>query len=239
MVELRNRVAVVTGGVGGIGRALAERFLAEGMSVVLADIEREPLEQVAGELDGDRVLAVPTDVTDAASVEALRDAALERFGAVHVICNNAGVGGLGHTTWDSPIEAWEWVLGVNLWGVLHGIRTFVPLLVEQDEGRVVNTASLAGLRALPGFGPYAVSKHAVVALSEGMHLELELQGSQVRVHVLCPGFLKTRIAESDRNWPARTRRDPRCATTRWRGPVVSSCRRWSTRACRRRRSRTR
>lgn len=203
MQELSGRTAVVTGGASGIGRAMAERFVAEGMNVVLADIEAETLERTAKELGGEpSVLAVPSDVTDAASIEALRDATVERFGGVHVICNNAGVGGLGNRTWEGQLAGWEWVMGVNFWGVLHGIRAFVPLLVEQDAGHVVNTSSLAGLHGLPGFGPYTASKHAVLAMSEGLQTELALQGSKVRVHVLCPGFLKTGIAGSERNWPA-------------------------------------
>jgi len=204
MDELRGQTAVVTGAASGIGRAIAERFLTEGMNLVLADIEEKALDATVKELgaNGD-VISVPTDVTDPASVEGLRDAALHRFGGVHVICNNAGVGGLGSSTWEGPLAAWEWVLGVNLWGVLHGVRTFVPLLIEQDAGRVVNTASLAGLAALPGMGPYSASKHAVLALSESLQLELVMFGSKVKVHVLCPGFLRTGIADSQRNWPAR------------------------------------
>jgi NAD(P)-dependent dehydrogenase (short-subunit alcohol dehydrogenase family) len=209
-MELAGKAAVVTGAASGIGLAIADRFAAEGMTLVVADVERRALEKAAAALsERTEVLAVPTDVTDPAAVEKLRDATVERFGDVHVVCNNAGVGGFGVSTWDGPIEAWEWVLGVNLWGVIHGVRAFVPLMLEQDAGHVVNTASLAGLRALPGFGPYTASKHAVLAISEALHHELAMLGSSVRVHVLCPGFLRTGIADSDRNWPERLGPRPR------------------------------
>jgi NAD(P)-dependent dehydrogenase (short-subunit alcohol dehydrogenase family) len=203
MDELTGRVAVVTGGASGIGRALAERFLREGMRVVLADVEAESLAATAAELAtaGD-VLAVPTDVTDPAAVERLRDATVEGFGVPFVVCNNAGVGGLGDMVWDGPLATWDWVLGVNVYGVLHGLRAFVPVLLEADAGHVVNTASLAGLQGAPGMGPYCASKHAVVGISESLAHELTLRGSKVRVHVLAPGFLKTAIHESERNWPA-------------------------------------
>jgi NAD(P)-dependent dehydrogenase (short-subunit alcohol dehydrogenase family) len=204
MDELTGRVAVVTGGASGIGRALAERFLREGMQVVLADVEEGALAATADELSASgEVLAVPTDVTDPVAVERLRDATVERFGVPFVVCNNAGVGGLGEMTWEGPLAAWDWVLGVNVYGVLHGLRAFVPLLLEADAGHLVNTASLAGLQGAPGMGPYCTSKHAVLGMSESLQHELTLRGSKVRVHVLAPGFLKTAIHESERNWPAR------------------------------------
>jgi NAD(P)-dependent dehydrogenase (short-subunit alcohol dehydrogenase family) len=201
MSDLAGRTAVVTGGASGIGRALAERFVAEGMRLVLADVEEDVLAATAAALGAQgEVLAVPTDVTDPAAVDRLRDATLERFGTPFVVCNNAGVGGLGGFVWEGPLAAWEWVLGVNLFGVLHGIRAFVPLMVEADEGHVVNTGSLASLQAAPGMGPYCASKHAVLGMSESLHHELELSGSKVQVHVLAPGFLRTGIHDSDRNW---------------------------------------
>jgi NAD(P)-dependent dehydrogenase (short-subunit alcohol dehydrogenase family) len=203
MDELSGRVAVVTGGASGIGRALAARFLREGMRVVLADVEEGALGATAEELSASgEVLAVPTDVTDPVALDRLRDATVERFGVPFVVCNNAGVGGLGDMVWDGPLATWDWVLGVNVYGVLHGLRAFVPLLVEADAGHVVNTASLAGLQGAPGMGPYCTSKHAVLGMSESLQHELTLRGSQVRVHVLAPGFLKTAIHESERNWPA-------------------------------------
>lgn len=124
----------------------------------------------------------------------------EHFGGFHVVCNNAGVGGHGFTSWDGPMSEWQWVLGVNLWGVINGIRAFVPTLVEQNEGHVVNTASLAGLTTIPFMAPYSATKHAVLAISEVLHHELTILGSAVKVSVLCPGFIKTRIADANRNW---------------------------------------
>ena len=202
MNQLEGKVAVVTGGASGIGRAVAERLAGEGMRLVLADIEQGPLADAEKALAdrGVEVIGVPTDVSDGASVEALRDKALERFGAVHLIHNNAGVGS-GGPMWTLTEADWAWVLGVNLWGVIHGIRVFVPLLVEQGEGHVVNTASMAGLISTPMMGPYNASKHAVVTISESLHHDLQLAGSSVRVSVLCPGFVQTRIHESHRNRP--------------------------------------
>lgn len=205
MERLAGRVAVVTGAASGIGLALAERFAAEGMRLVLADVEALPLEAAARRLrdQGVEVLAVPTDVSLADSVEHLAQETLGCFGAVHVVCNNAGVMAFGHLTWQAPLAVWEWMLGVNLWGVVHGIRAFLPHMLERDEGHVVNTASALGLATLPLLAPYCASKHAVVALSEALHRELGMRGSVVRVSVLCPGLTVTRICEADRNWPAR------------------------------------
>jgi NAD(P)-dependent dehydrogenase (short-subunit alcohol dehydrogenase family) len=141
---------------------------------------------------------VPTDVTQATEVEALARRAREAFGAVHVVCNNAGVAAFG-TAWEQPVADWEWVLGVNLWGVVHGVRTFVPLLLEQGEGHVVNTASIAGLFTGPFLASYYVSKHAVVALSEVLYKELAARGAGVGVSVLCPGVTRTRIVDASRS----------------------------------------
>ena len=202
MRDLNGKTAVVTGAASGIGRAMAERFATEGMSVALADIEEEPLAETTKglESDGASVLAVPTDVSKQADVEDLAEKAVAAFGAVHVVCNNAGVGA-GGPIWEIPQEDWDWVLGVNLFGVINGLRAFVPLLLEQDEGHVVNTASMAGLTSPPGMAPYNVSKHGVVTLSEGLRSELAMRGSKVGVSVLCPGFVRTRIHESGRNRP--------------------------------------
>jgi NAD(P)-dependent dehydrogenase (short-subunit alcohol dehydrogenase family) len=202
--DFTGKVAVVTGGASGIGRALAQRFAAEGMHVVVGDVEKAALDAVVAELSagGTEVLGVLTDVSDAAQVAALADATVDRFGGVHVVCNNAGVGA-GGTCWEAPLETWEWVLGVNLWGVIHGLRSFVPLLLAQGEGHVVNTASMAGVVAPPFMGPYNASKHAVVAISESLHHELALAAPGVKVSVLCPGWVRTRIADSDRNRPER------------------------------------
>jgi NAD(P)-dependent dehydrogenase (short-subunit alcohol dehydrogenase family) len=201
MDEFRDRVAVVTGGAGGIGRAMAERFAAAGMRLVLADVEEAVLATTVAELEasGATVIGVPTDVSVAGDVDAVRDRALDAFGAVHVVCNNAGVGGGGIV--DAPLALWEWVLGVNLFGVVHGVHTFLPLLVEQDEGHIVNTASLAGLGGVAGLGVYCTSKFAVVGLSESLHYDLAARGSAVGVSVLCPGFVQTQIGNSARNAP--------------------------------------
>ena len=203
MEDLQGKVAVITGGASGIGRAVAEKAAAEGMKIVIADIEEGPLKEAEGELTGQgaEAIGVVTDVSDAASVRELRDRALERFGAVHLVHNNAGIG-TGGPIWDFSEEDWRWIIGVNQWGVIHGIATFVPLLMEQGEGHVVNTASIAGLTTTAFLGPYHATKFAVVAMSEVLHKDLQTAGSPVGVSVLCPGFVQTRIAESDRNRPA-------------------------------------
>jgi NAD(P)-dependent dehydrogenase (short-subunit alcohol dehydrogenase family) len=197
------RVAVVTGAASGIGFALSERFAGEGMRVVMADVEAPALAEAADLLAGRgaEVLPVVTDVSSDEQVNALRDRALEAFGAVHLLCNNAGVSGQGRTMWEMSHRDWEWVLGVNLWGVINGVRAFVPVLLEQDAAHVVNTASLAGVTT-GILGPYSVSKHAVVALSESLHFQLAQHGGAVGVSVLCPGWVRTRIGDSDRNRPA-------------------------------------
>jgi len=202
---LEGRVAVVTGAASGIGRALAARFLDAGMRVVMADVEVAALEQAVAELGaGPNALAVPADVSRAEAVDALAERTLDAYGAVHVVCNNAGVftGGL---CWQAPLEDWRWLLGVNLMGVVHGIRSFVPLLLQQEEGHVVNTASMAGVTATPLTGIYNASKHAVVSLSETLHLELQAQGGGVGVSCVCPEAVQTGIARAERNRPADQR----------------------------------
>ncbi len=200
------KVAVVTGAASGIGFAMAQRFAAEGMAVVLADIEADALEAAAASVAqaGHDVLAVPTDVSDPEAVDALADAAFARFDAVHLLCNNAGVtGASGGAEWEKPLSDWNWVLGVNFYGVVHGVRSFMPRLLEQGEGHVVNTASVAGLLPIPFMGPYTVSKHAVVGFSEALFHELAMLGGAVGVSVLCPGFVHTRLADSLRARPER------------------------------------
>jgi NAD(P)-dependent dehydrogenase (short-subunit alcohol dehydrogenase family) len=202
MDTFQGKVAVVTGAASGIGRALARRFATDGARVVLADIERDPLGEATEELSdmGAEVLAVPTDVSDGAAVDSLRDAVLDRFGAAHILCNNAGVS-TGGPIWEATTADWEWMLGVNLWGVIHGVRAFTPALIAQGEGHIVNTASVAGLVTMPFIGLYNVTKHGVVALSENLYRELAMLAPGVGVSVLCPGWVNTRIHESDRNRP--------------------------------------
>jgi NAD(P)-dependent dehydrogenase (short-subunit alcohol dehydrogenase family) len=205
MDEFSGKVAVVTGAASGIGRALAFRFGDEGMRVVMADVERPALEAAAAELGDkigvDNVLAVPTDVRDDAAVEALAAATFDRFGTAHIVCNNAGVG-TGGLTWDIPADRWRWIVDVNLIGVANGVRAFVPRMIEQGEGHVVNTASSAGIMTGPVMAPYYATKHAVVALSETLHFDLRLTGAPVGVSVLCPEWVRTNIADSERNRPA-------------------------------------
>jgi NAD(P)-dependent dehydrogenase (short-subunit alcohol dehydrogenase family) len=202
------KVAVVTGAASGIGYALAERFARAGLSIVLADIEQSALdaaEQKIADL-GVETLAVLTDVSDEASVQALAAAAVERFAAVHVVCNNAGVESVADP-WFGPISAWKWVLGVNLWGVIHGIRAFLPQMLGQGGGHIVNTASIAGL--YPGFAPsYDATKHAVVAISDGLYKSMTLAGLPIGVSVVCPGWVRTNIMDASRNWPASLGEEP-------------------------------
>lgn len=204
MQNFKGKVAVITGAASGIGKGVAARCVREGMNVVLADIEEAALQRTASELQaaGAAVLAVTTDVSNAESVNQLAQAAISHFGAVHLLVNNAGVG-TGSWVWQHTVADWEWVLGVNLWGVIHGIRTFVPLMLEQDtECHIINTASMIGLIATPGLGIYAVTKHAVVSLSETLYLELAQIQAKVGVSVLCPMGVQTRIRKSARNRPA-------------------------------------
>jgi NAD(P)-dependent dehydrogenase (short-subunit alcohol dehydrogenase family) len=210
------RVAVVTGAASGIGLGLAGRFAAEGMSVVMADVEESALAKAAAVLAGSiaeakggaRVLPVVTDVADRAAVDALRDAALSAFGAVHVVCNNAGVGGPHGPLWECPPGEWDWVLRVNLDGVMNGVRAFMPVLLEQDAGHLLNTSSIFGVFA-GTLGPYGVSKHAVTALTETLHFNLRALGvTHVGVSVLCPSAVRTNFGTSARNRPA------------WAGPAM-------------------
>jgi NAD(P)-dependent dehydrogenase (short-subunit alcohol dehydrogenase family) len=178
MERLDGKVAVVTGAASGIGCALARRFVEEDMRVVLADVEQAALEHAAAELTnvGASVLAVPTDVSDADAVDHLAARVVEHFGAVHVVCNNAGVGGEHYPTWEAPLAYWEWLFGVNLWGVIHGLRSFLPLLLAQAEGHVVNTSSIAGLVGIPYIAPYVATKHAILGMSEALFHELAMMG---------------------------------------------------------------
>ena len=197
------QVAAITGGASGLGFALAQEFGARGLALVLADVEEGPLRAAVERLEaaGVAVLGVPTDVRDADQVEALAAATLDRFGRVDVVCNNAGVTAVGPPMWEMPAADWEWVLGVNLGGVIHGIRSFVPHLVAQNSGHVVITASMSGLSVPPLHGPYVASKHAVVGLGEALERELAAAAPGVGVTVVCPGVVETNIIHSDRNRP--------------------------------------
>jgi NAD(P)-dependent dehydrogenase (short-subunit alcohol dehydrogenase family) len=194
------KVAVVTGAGSGIGLALSNAFAGAGCAVVLADVQEDALAAAADEVGAHGVDTLPVhcDVSKQEEVDALAASTLERFGAVHVVCNNAGVGS-GGDPWFGPIAGWEWTMGVNFWGVVYGVRAFLPHLVT-DGGHIVNTASMAGL--YPGLlGPYDASKHAVVALTENLYNSLRAIEAPVGVSCLCPGWVKTQIHESDRNWP--------------------------------------
>lgn len=197
--ELRGKVAVVTGGASGIGKGIAGRLAAEGMRVVIADIERDALDKTAGEIGA---IGVPVDVSDAGSVRALARATQELYGTVHVVCNNAGIGPMAAVR-DLTMDDWHWMIGVNLYGVIHGVHAFLPILTANpDGGHIVNTASMAGLVAPPRLGAYAVTKYGVVALTEVLAAELAAENSKVGVSVLCPGTVRTNIGNSSRNRPA-------------------------------------
>jgi NAD(P)-dependent dehydrogenase (short-subunit alcohol dehydrogenase family) len=203
MKEFKDKVAVITGGASGIGRALADRCAQEGMNIVLADIEEDALVTAKSELEatGVSALAVQTDVSQAEDIETLAEKTIEKFGHVHLLFNNAGVGAPG-AAWECSLDDWKWVLDVNLWGVIYGVHVFTPLMIKQDtECHIVNTASTAGLGYTTYMGPYGVSKYGIVALSESLYLELKDIESKVNVSVLCPGFVKTRLDKSDRNRP--------------------------------------
>jgi NAD(P)-dependent dehydrogenase (short-subunit alcohol dehydrogenase family) len=204
MKDFKGKVAVITGGASGLGRAMAERFAREGTSIVLADVEPNALGKAEAEMKaaGAKVIGVRTDVSKAADVEALAQETLAAFGAVHVLANNAGVAE-GGSVWDNTVADWEWVLGVNVWGVIHGVRVFTPIMLKQEsEGHIINTASVAGLISPPGMGIYCVSKHAVVTLSECLHHDLAQMKSRLKCSVLCPAYVPTGIADSGRNRPA-------------------------------------
>ncbi|MGH7058491.1 MAG: SDR family NAD(P)-dependent oxidoreductase, partial [Acetobacteraceae bacterium] len=190
------KAAVVTGGASGLGKGIAQCLIEEGMRVFIADVEEPALSRTAAEIGA---TGIRTDVSDWTSVQSLARTVRERAGAVHVVCNNAGVGSMGRIA-DLSIDDWRWMLGVNLWGVIHGVQAFLPLLrANPDGGHIVNTASIGGLTTMPGLGAYAVSKYGVVALSETLAQELAEDRSAVGVTVLCPGPTRTNIKRSSRN----------------------------------------
>jgi NAD(P)-dependent dehydrogenase (short-subunit alcohol dehydrogenase family) len=209
MKELKGKVAAVTGAASGLGRSMALAFAAEGMDVALADVDDTDLYSVESEIQGMgvRAITLKVDVSHADQVETFRDQALTRLGGLHVVCNNAGVSPLG-AVWENSVADWQWILGVNLWGVIHGVRAFTPHFIAQDEGHIVNTASVAGLISPPGSGAYNVTKHAVVALSESLLHDLRERNSRVGVSVLCPAYVPTRITESERSRPNELKNPP-------------------------------
>ncbi|HEY1286699.1 MAG TPA: SDR family NAD(P)-dependent oxidoreductase [Burkholderiales bacterium] len=202
--ELGGKVAAVTGAASGLGRAMALAFAAEGMHVALADVDETGLTQTGKDVAarGMKSFSMRVDVSKAAEVEAFAEKCACELGAVHLVCNNAGVAVSG-PVWETSEAEWQWILGVNLLGVVHGVRAFAPRLIAQDEGHIVNTASVAGLISPPGMGAYCVSKHAVVTLSEALHHDLCEHGSRVGVSVLCPAYVPTGIADSERNGPTK------------------------------------
>ncbi|MFS2002371.1 SDR family oxidoreductase [Duganella sp. CT11-25] len=208
MKTFKDKVAVITGGASGLGREFANVAAREGMKLVLADVQRDALDRAVEELkaQGASVIAAVCDVRKSEQVQALADAAMAEFGAVHLVFNNAGVGS-GGLIWENTEADWEWVIGVNVWGVIHGVRIFTKLMLETAakdasfEGHIVNTASMAGLLNAPAMGVYNVSKHAVVSLSETLYQDLQLVGAPIGTSVLCPYFVPTGISQSHRNRP--------------------------------------
>ena len=196
MDMLQGKVAVVTGGASGMGKGIAEKLKSAGMTVVIADVESNALDATRRELDVDAVL---TDVSKAEQVQALADRVIDRYGSVHLLCNNAGVGPVGMIS-DLTLDDWHWMININLWGVIHGVHAFLPHMKQNEVGgHIINTASQAGLLAGPTFGPYCVSKYGVVALTEVLAQELEMEGSQLKASVLLPGPTRTAIATSSRH----------------------------------------
>jgi NAD(P)-dependent dehydrogenase (short-subunit alcohol dehydrogenase family) len=202
MKPLEGKVAAITGAASGLGRSMALAFAAEGMDLALADVDEKGLQETeeAATRRGVRALRMRVDVSKAADVDAFAERTLKELKAVHLVCNNAGVSPLG-AVWEASVADWQWILGVNLWGVIHGVRAFTPHLIAQNEGHIVNTASVAGLISPPGSGAYNVTKHAVVTLSESLYHDLRERKSAVGVSVLCPAYVPTGIVDSERNRP--------------------------------------
>ncbi len=200
--ELGGKLAVVTGAASGLGRAMALAFASEGMHLALADVDEAGLALTRKDVSalGLKSFSMRVDVSKASEVEAFAQKCSQELGAVHLVCNNAGVA-LSGPVWETSEAEWQWILGVNLLGVVNGVRAFAPRLIAQDEGHIVNTASVAGLISPPGMGAYCVSKHAVVTLSEALHHDLRERGSRVGVSLLCPAYVPTGIADSERNKP--------------------------------------
>ena len=201
MKELRGKVAAVTGAASGLGRAMALAFADEGMHVALGDVADTSDTFAQVEKRGVSAIAMKLDVSGAREVEAFAELIDRELGGAHLVCNNAGVSPLG-SAWEMSADDWEWIMGVNLWGVIHGVRSFAPRLIARDDGHIVNTASVAGIISPPGTAAYNVTKHAVVSLSETLYHDLRERNSRVGVSVLCPAYVPTGIADSERNRPA-------------------------------------
>lgn len=208
MKTLENKIAVITGGASGFGLEFARYGAQQGMRLVLADVQQDALDAAKAELEaaGAQVVAIKVDVSSAAQMDTLAAATVARFGVPHLLFNNAGVGA-GGLLWEHTLKDWEWVINVNLWGVAHGVRVFVPLMLQAAKkdpsfkGHIVNTASMAGLVNAPNMGAYNVTKHAVVSLSETLYQDLALVTEQIKCSVLCPYFVPTGINQSSRNRP--------------------------------------
>jgi short-subunit dehydrogenase len=216
MKAFKNRTAVITGAANGIGHGIAARCVKEGMKVVLADINKEALKKAEEELKtkGAETLAVLTDVSKAENIESLAKKTLDSFGAVDLLFNNAGVSVAASTSIsENTLADWKWIMGVNLWGVIHCVRIFTPIMVQQGTvGHIVNTSSIAGLMSTPGMGVYHVTKHGIMTLSETLYHELRLKKSKIGVSVLCPGHIRTQILEAERTRPIELRNPPNCKT---------------------------
>jgi NAD(P)-dependent dehydrogenase (short-subunit alcohol dehydrogenase family) len=227
MKDFKGKVAVITGAASGIGWGLAERCASEGMKVVIADIEEPALKQVEKTLkaSGVNILAVRTDVSKISDVEALAQKTIDAFGGVHLLFNNAGVNtdiSMRKPVWENTLADWEWMIGVNLWGVVHGVKVFMPIMMQQNtECHIVNTSSMAGLLAEPQLIIYAVTKAGIIALSEGLYLQLKQRNSPIGVSVLCPAFVSSRIFEAERNRPTDLKNPPEPPKPRQRAALVS------------------
>ena len=234
MIEFKDKVAVITGSASGMGRAVAERCAQEGMKVVLADIEQKALDRAESEMKaaGATVLAVRTDVSKPEALDALARRTMDTFGAVHLLHNNAGVSA-GNAVWETTLRDWQWAMGVNLWGVIHGIRAFLPIMLRQDtECHIINTASMGGLMSTPFIGAtYNVSKWGIVAISETLFHEMALMGTKIGVSVLCPGYVNTRIVDPERNRPAEMLNDPAWEEKRQAASHVQTVKQLGTEWC--------
>ncbi|MFH2012355.1 MAG: SDR family NAD(P)-dependent oxidoreductase [Pseudomonadota bacterium] len=217
MKDFKDKVAVITGGASGIGYGIARRCVKEGAKVVLVDVNQKALTEAKSELEaaGATVFTMSADISKASDMEQLAQKTLDNFGEVHLLFNNAGVGVPGPQIWETTLSDWEWVINVNLWGLIHSLRIFVPIMLKQDtECHIVNTASMAGLISPAGYGAYNASKHGVVALSETLHHELTKLQAKIKISVLCPGAVSTNIMDISKNRPAELQNDPKLEAER-------------------------